>query len=305
MDAKINKLSDELYLITLLPPLSGFDDFIGAWLYKGKTTFIVDVGPSVTAEGLLNALHDINVHHLDYIFLTHIHIDHAGGIGDISARFPKTPIICHEAGISHLCDPSRLWEGTVKTLGDIGRAYGPIKPVPSNRLVGAGQFVSDTIVPIITPGHSPHHVSYQTEKYLFAGEAGGVYLSLPFQHEYLRPATPPRFFLDVTVRSIEKLIAANPEKICYGHFGIRDDAVEMLKMHKNQLFLWKKVIKDVMKHSEEKDLVESCMDRLLKKDQLLAGFFHMDAAVQERERGFLANSIKGFAGYLKTVADNP
>ena len=221
LDAKINPISNDLFLITLPPPIPGFDDFIGCWLYRENISFIIDPGPSVTSEALARALEELEVSRLDYIFLTHIHIDHAGGVGDIAAHFPESPIICHKAGIPHLVDPSRLWEGSVKTLGETAKAYGPIKPVSSNRFIQADQFKSDIIMPVFTPGHSAHHVSYLTEKYLFAGEAGGVFLSLDSGREYLRPATPPKFFLEISTDSIDALIDKNPMSICYAHHGIK------------------------------------------------------------------------------------
>lgn len=306
MDAKINeisKVSNNLYLITLNPPIPGFNNFIGVWLYKGKTTFIVDVGPSVTVDGLLKSLQDLKVKHLDFILLTHIHIDHAGGIGDITACFPKTPVICHKAGIDHLIDPSRLWEGAIMALGKTAEAYGEIKAVPFDRLVEANNFESNKVIPISTPGHSLHHISYQTPEYLFAGEAGGVFLSLPFRLEYLRPATPHRFFLDISIKSLDAMIMKKPNKICYGHFGIKDDAVKMLEIHRKQLLLWEEVISDEMKKSNGEKLLAACMKSLFKEDPLLAGFFQMDEATKERERGFLSNSIKGFVGHLNTVGN--
>ncbi|MBW1892565.1 MAG: MBL fold metallo-hydrolase, partial [Deltaproteobacteria bacterium] len=133
MDARITQFSNNLFLITLPPPIPGFNDFICVWLYKGSISFIVDVGPSVTVPDLIKALNDLDITCLDYIFLTHIHLDHAGGIGEIAEHFSLTPVICHAAAISHLVDPSKLVAGTIKTLGDTGRAYGPIKPVPKNR----------------------------------------------------------------------------------------------------------------------------------------------------------------------------
>ena len=117
--AIIKKVTPQLSLITLVPPIIGFEDFIGVWLYQGETTFIVDVGPSSTANALLDILAQHQIEDLDYILLTHIHLDHAGGIGTVTERFPKTPIVCHARGISHLADPTRLWEGTLKTLGSI------------------------------------------------------------------------------------------------------------------------------------------------------------------------------------------
>lgn len=297
MNTKINEISKNLYLITLTPPIPGFNNFIGVWLYKGNITFLVDVGPSVTANDLLKALQDIKVQHLDFILLTHIHIDHAGGLGDFITYFPKTPVICHKAGINHLIEPSRLWEGTMKTLGEIAKAYGKINPVPLDRFVEVNKF-NNSVLPLSTPGHSPHHISYQTQEYLFAGEAGGVCLSGPLGMEYLRPATPPRFFLDISIKSLDAMIAKRPNRICYGHFGIKNDAVKILEIHREQLLLWQRVIGDEMKKSGREELVAKCMKSLLKEDSLLAGFFQMDKSTQERERGFLSNSIKGFIGYL-------
>ncbi len=300
MDAKINPVSNDLFLITLPPPIPGFDNFIGCWLFKGNISFIIDPGPSASSEALARALEELKISRLDYIFLTHIHIDHAGGVGDIATRFSESPIICHKTGIPHLVDPSRLWEGSVKTLGETAKAYGPIKPVSSDRFIQADQFKSDILTPVFTPAHSPHHVSYMTEKYLFAGEAAGVFLSLDSGREYLRPATPPRFFLEITTDSIDALIEKNPLNICYGHHGIKENAVEMLNKHRNQLMLWEKIIKKEIKNNNN-GFLTPCFNRLLKEDLLLAGFSHMSQPVQKREQGFIINSIKGYEGYLRSI----
>jgi glyoxylase-like metal-dependent hydrolase (beta-lactamase superfamily II) len=128
--AKIKQISKNLYLISLTPLIRGFDNFISVWLYKGKNkTFIIDVGPSVTSTSLKIALKELEVKRLDYIFLTHIHLDHAGGIGDISSCYPETPVICHQAGMDHLVEPEFLVAQTIKALGETGRVYGSIQPV--------------------------------------------------------------------------------------------------------------------------------------------------------------------------------
>jgi hypothetical protein len=143
--------------------------------------------------------------------------------------------------------------------------------------------------------------------YLFAGEAGGVCLDISGNGFYLRPATPPRFFLETSIQSIDALIFRKPSMICYGHFSIKEDAVSLLKTHRDQLLLWEEIIKDEivnLQGTEGEDLFNGCLLRLLKQDPCLKDFFYMDEAVKERERGFLKNSIKGFTGYLQTVADN-
>lgn len=299
LNYKITRFSENLFLITLPPVEAGFENFIGTWLYKGDITFIVDVGSSSTSKALSIALDEAGIKHLDYIFLTHIHVDHAGAAGDIAGRFAGTPIICHNDGIPHLADPERLWKGTIKTLGNIAKAYGPIDPVPIDRLVAAQEFKHDSIVPVITPGHAIHHVSYIYKDYLFAGEAGGVYYSLPSGNFCMRPATPPKFFYELAYKSIDDLISRNPSIICYGHLSLEENAVNMLKMHQDQLALWKKVITGEVEKSLDDDLISRCAEVLLRKDPFLSGYFDMDYAVKKREMIFLTNSIKGFIGYIE------
>jgi glyoxylase-like metal-dependent hydrolase (beta-lactamase superfamily II) len=209
-------------------------------------------------------------------------------------------------GLSHLTEPSRLWEGTKKVLGSMAFEYGPIKPVAENRLLEASRFHNEFITPIFTPGHAAHHVSFQTEKYLFAGEAGGVHRSMPANRYYLRPATPPRFFLDVAVQSLDALIACRANTICYGHFGIQKDAATMLQAHRKQLLLWERLIKDEMDQHVNgigtQESIVACLTRLLKEDPLMATFDQLPPEVQERETNFLQNSISGYIGYLESVA---
>ena len=287
-------------MIPLNLPDAGFKEFISVWLYRGEITCLIDVGPSATVSDLLRAFDELKIHQLDFILLTHIHLDHAGAIGQMADAFPETPIICHPAARPHLIEPSRLWAGTKKVLGSMASAYGPIRPVAGNRLLEATGFQADSVIPIVTPGHAVHHVSYQTEKYLFVGEAAGVYVSLPHNRFYLRPATPPKFLLNTALQSVDSLIACRPNAICYAHFGIHEDAATMLKIHRNQLLRWEKLIKEEMNNCGPKDPINACMQRLLKEDPLMAAFGRLAPGVQEREIYFLRNSISGYLGYLES-----
>ena len=300
MNAKIQKIADDLFLVPLNLPAAGYNEFISVWLYRGQINCLIDVGPSTTAPELLRAFDELKINQLDYILLTHIHLDHAGAIGEIADAFPEAPIICHQAARSHLIEPSRLWAGTKKVLGSMALSYGPIKPVADSRLVDANDFKIESVLPLITPGHAVHHVSYQADKYLFVGEAAGVYVALPQNRFYLRPATPPRFFLNIALQSMDSLIACHPRIICYAHFGIHKDATTMLKLHRRQLLLWKNLIEDEKNHAGQRDPVDACMQRLLQEDPLMAAFDQLPPDVQERERYFLRNSIRGYLGYLSS-----
>ena len=299
MTYDIISFSDRLYLICLEPPLRGFGRFLGTWLYKGEYPFIVDPGPTVTSGLLMDALKALGVKRLSHILLTHIHIDHAGGIREISDHFKDAPIICHEEGIPHLVNPEKLYEGSVKTLGKTAQIYGPIFPVPENRFIAAQNFSHPGITPVITPGHAAHHVSYMARGYLFAGEAGGVSLPIEDGGFYMRPATPPRFFMETYVKSIDALIQMNPEAICYGHFGLRENGRAMLEKNRSQLFLWQEEIAKALKeHGEKSGRYETITRILLGADPNLEGFHRLDEAKREREKGFIKNSIMGFEGYL-------
>ncbi len=296
----IQQFQDDLYLISLPIPLNGFDGFIGAWLFIGEPVTLVDVGPTVSAPHLLAALSHIGEVSPELVLLTHIHIDHAGGIGVISDAFPGATVVCHPKGVRHLIDPEKLWQGSVKTLGDIAKAYEPIVAVNADQVVACDEFSHPHVESMETPGHAAHHVSYLIGDLLFAGEAGGVHLPMPGSSFYLRPATPPIFFMETTLESIDRLIARSPKKICYGHIGKRDDAVKMLMAHRGQLLHWFEMIRPVYQKGVEDDaVIQSCVDLVLAKDPLLSGFSDLPPAVQQRERTFIANSIRGYQGYLK------
>lgn len=307
MAAIVHHLAPHLFLIVLTPPINGFQDFIGAWLVVGPdAVYIVDVGPAATADQLVEAIAALGVHRLDYICLTHIHIDHAGAVGHLARHFPGTPVVCHPKGTPHLLDPERLWQGTLKTLGETGRAYGPMLPVEASRIATEPQLASAPFRLIDTPGHSAHHYAIATDDYLFAGEAGGVFLPLPSGDCYLRPATPPQFFLETSLSSIDRLMAIRPEALCYGHFGMCRDGMTMLVKHREQLLFWKKTLAPEAAGGsmDAGDDADRWVDLLLAKDPLLRGYSQLPPEVQVRERGFLRNSVKGFAGYLTGLAGN-
>jgi glyoxylase-like metal-dependent hydrolase (beta-lactamase superfamily II) len=295
----ILELRSDLYRIPLPVALDGFDDFISAWIYTGGPVAVVDVGPMSGAPHLLRALAEIGVRKLDLILLTHIHIDHAGGAGAMSRAFPRTPVVCHPQGAPHLIDPQRLWEGSLKTLGHVARAYGPMEPLPAARVLSADRLESAEVTAVETAGHAAHHYSYLVDDLLFAGEAGGVCIANEAGEIYMRPATPPRLFLETYLESIDRLIALTPQTICYGHIGWQTEAVNRLKRHRDQLLLWRDLLSLLHATGDKMEKVlDQCRQRVLTEDPLLAGFHDFPTDVQHREEGFLINSIKGYWGYL-------
>ena len=284
--------------LNLPQKIPGWENFIGSWLVLDGPTLLVDVGPSASVEYLAEQLSRMGITAIDYVFLTHIHIDHAGGLGTFLRRYPQAKAVVPAKAIPHLVDPTRLWEGSLKTLGDKALAYGPIEPVPADRLLPDNAFSLEGLTILETPGHAPFHVSFVYDDLLFCGESAGIFI--PFGDDfYLRPPTPPRFFFETTLASVEKMLALENRAIFYGHGGSHPESRRMLKAYREQLFLWKEVIAQSL--AERSDASpEEVIERLLLKDPFLRCFPKMDPSVQERERYFMGNSIAGFVGYLQS-----
>jgi len=287
-------------LIEIKQDRPGFDRFIGSWLCPFDKTVVVDVGPSRSLPKLMDALTARGIHRVDYVLLTHIHMDHAGGLAEFLDHFPMARAVCHGKAIPHLVDPSKLWLGSQKTLGDLAEAYGPIAPVKRDRLIPHTEAQAEGIDLLETPGHAVHHLSFIVRGNLFAGEAGGIYVRGE-GWEYLRPATPPVFFLKQFLESIDRLLNARDLTMCYAHFGRADSSHHMLKRERAQLLFWQETVREEMAKGDPL-LMERCMAKLLAEDPELSAFEAMSSADQDRERFFMGNSIKGYLGFLQ---ENP
>ena len=287
----------DIKLIEIKLDSPGFKGFLGSWACKGHMNFLVDVGPANTSGYLINALESFGLDRVDYIFLTHIHIDHAGALADIMEHYPMAKVICHEKGIRFLVDPSKLWVGSLSVLGDTARIFGEPKPVKEENLVPHTRFELPQFMVIETPGHAPHHLSFSYEGRLFAGEAAGNYFLINHR-EYLRPATPVRFFFDVFLGSLDRLLALDNQTICYAHFGAAENSHRLLKKFREQLFRWKELIYNQMLNGDE-NLVDRCLQALLDNDPEIRAFKKLGSDFRKREKTFLINSINGFIGYFR------
>ena len=285
-------------LIEIRQDMPGFNPFFGSWVCRDDLTLIIDVGPANSAGRLVKSLALLDLDRVDYILITHIHIDHAGALAVLLDQYPMAKALCHAGAINHLVNPSKLWAGSRKVLGDIAEIYGPPLPVLGERLIPHTEADIKDLKVIETPGHALHHLSYSYQGRLFAGEAAGNYLKCGGL-EYLRPATPPRFFLDVFLESLDALMALNDQAIRYAHFGEAQSSHEMLNIFRDQLLRWEAIIgESVRQGGESQDIIKRCVDLLLEKDPNLAAFHKMDPDVQDRERFFMTNGIRGFVEYF-------
>ena len=162
------------------------------YFLKDKSPVIIEPGPAAVIPAVQKALADLALNNPGYIIPTHIHLDHAGGLGRMLQLFPQSMGVVNSRAVEHVVDPSRLIRSTKMAFGDdFETVYGKILPVPQSRLRIVAD--NDSIVVgsrellfIHTPGHAPHHIAiFDTKtKGLFCGEALGLIYS-PVRRHYL------------------------------------------------------------------------------------------------------------------------
>jgi glyoxylase-like metal-dependent hydrolase (beta-lactamase superfamily II) len=227
--------------------LGGWERVTAGYLIEGPAPVLVETGSQTSVPVLLAALGQIGVGpaELAGVAVTHIHLDHAGGVGDVARAFPSATVYVHEKGAGHLADPTRLIDSAARVYGPLlDSLYGRIDPTPPERLhvlddgeeiqVGPGR----ALVAVDSPGHAKHHVGLHDSLsgVLFAGDAVGV--KLP-DGGVLRPSTPPPDFdLDQAITSLGKFAARRPSGIALAHYGLLEQPEELLAEAEETLRLW-------------------------------------------------------------------
>lgn len=188
---------------------------------------LVDSGTSRAKDRILQALLGLGFSptQVKWIFLTHVHLDHAGGAGALLQELPQATVVVHPRGAKHLVDPHKLVISTKNATGPRFRFYGEAVPIPETRVYAASDretfpLGSLEIQAIDTPGHAPHHLCFSipNEKLLFTGDAVGLYLN----GRLLPTTVPPSFDLDTSLSTLEKLEALSPKLLLFTHFGPGD-----------------------------------------------------------------------------------
>lgn len=199
---------------------------------QGKAA-LVDTGTSSSVGGVMEILRKKGISPADvaYVFLTHIHLDHAGGAGEFMHRFPNAKLVVHPRGARHMADPARLVASATEVYGEaeFKRIYGTIRPVDANRIIKAPDgfsldFYGRPLFFLDTPGHARHHYCIfdeQSESF-FTGDTLGIsYREFDVDGmEFVFPTTTPVQFDPVAAHaSLDRIMSYNPSYAFLTHYG--------------------------------------------------------------------------------------
>ncbi|MBO8181916.1 MAG: MBL fold metallo-hydrolase [Archaeoglobus sp.] len=212
--------------------LAGIREFLSCFLIVDEKVVLSDPGPPCIAEEVLNSVKEI-ADNVDFIALSHIHVDHAGASYILAEEFDAR-ILVHPKAAKHLINPEKLWKSSLQALGDVADIYGKPEPVDKERVIPIedGQTIElgeDRIKAVYTPGHAVHHISYFVEgdSLLLSGESIGMLLK-----GKIIPTSPiPPLTIDDVFNTFKKIERLSPKKIGFCHFGFSelDDLMEKVK----------------------------------------------------------------------------
>jgi glyoxylase-like metal-dependent hydrolase (beta-lactamase superfamily II) len=201
-------------------------------IQDGRAAF-VDTGPSSGVPQLLSALDRLDVapEQVDYVLLTHVHLDHAGGAGVLMQSLPNARAVIHPRGARHMIDPTKLIAGSLEVYGEekFYELYGEILPIPEERVLIADDGLKVSLPGrefelIHTPGHALHHYSVidRGAQVIFPGDNFGISLREldTRKGEFIYPTTTPvHFDPEAMHATIHRLMSYKPQAMYLTHFG--------------------------------------------------------------------------------------
>lgn len=227
--------------------MGGYEGITSSYVIRGSRPCLIETGTARSAGVVIAGLGELGIgaDDLSTIVVTHIHLDHAGGVGDIAEAFPQAQIVVHERGARHLADPSRLLASAHRVFGvDMDRLFGDLRAVPAERLVTLGDTgtidLGDgrRLDAFHNPGHASHHVGLLDSHTgdLYTGDAAGVYVP---ETTDVRPSTPPPDFdLDLTLSSLARMREAGAARLLFSHFGPVTEVDDTLERSEVELRYW-------------------------------------------------------------------
>jgi glyoxylase-like metal-dependent hydrolase (beta-lactamase superfamily II) len=292
--------------------MAGRERYTAAYLLHADEPTLVETGPGTSVGPVDRALRDLGIEPdaLAHVVVTHIHLDHAGGVGGLATRYPRSTIWVHQRGARHLADPTRLVASATRVYGEerMTSLFGPVRPVPADRLRvlddGAELRIGGrSLRAIDTPGHANHHLALVDSEtgVVFTGDALGIHVpDLPI----LRPATPPPDFdLDRAVASIERIRGAARSTLLFAHFGPIGEVDRTCDLAVRRLREWTDAVRGAMRTTADLDEIVEVLSREAARDVATGAESQLDLDRLETLASIRMNAA-GIVRYLSRMGSH-
>jgi len=299
--------------------ITAIDTFFGgrrrataAYLLDADEPAIVETGPATSYEPVVAGLERLGIGRTDlaHVVVTHIHLDHAGGVWRIAKRFPNATVWVHERGARHLADPTRLLASVTSIYGaeTMASLFGPVEPVAAQRIraLGDGDRIElgrRHLETVSTPGHAKHHVALvdSATGAVFTGDALGIH---PPDARVLRPATPPPDYdLELAIASIDRIRErARGAMLLFSHFGPVEEVERICDLAVERFRAWTDAVGEALERTEDLDEIVRVLQEVARADAQTGAEAKLDLQAMETLSSIRMNAM-GILGHWSRVRE--
>ncbi|MDC2966834.1 MBL fold metallo-hydrolase [Acidimicrobiaceae bacterium] len=244
MNTDVTKFDDKIYQIDV--HMEGKPQRMSCYFIDTSDPILIEVGPSNSFPYLISAIESLGIKDIKRTAITHLHLDHVGGIGHLNEKYKENFVYVHELGLKHLPNPERLWKAVsdVYTEEWLKKNWGEIKPIPLENIKklndGADIKIDKNRIlkALYSPGHAKHHYSFYDEisGTIFMGDT----LGLIYPHgNFVQPnLPPPDFDKEVLFNTLEHIEKLELKQVAIAHFGIHTNPYQLINNAKESIDLW-------------------------------------------------------------------
>ena len=257
MKQDVTKFHNHIYQIDVF--MENKPGRMSCYYIDSSNPILIEVGPSNSFPYLISSLESLGINEVNRSAMTHLHLDHIGGIGHLVEKYEKHFVYIHELGLKHLPNPEKLWKAVsdIYTEKWLIENWGEIKPTPIEKIktLNDNEFIdlgnNRKLKAYHDPGHAKHHYSFydETSKTLFIGDT----LGLIYPHgNFVQPnLPPPDFDKELLFNTLEKFENLELNNLALAHFGIHNNPYELITNAKESIELWIKFIENLPETSNQ------------------------------------------------------
>jgi len=285
------------------------------YLIRGEVNILIETGAAPSNGNINSAFIELGIkpEQIDFIFITHVHLDHAGGAGLLMSQCPNAKLLLHKRAKVHMADPAKLITGARTVYGGkFDSLFAPVLPVPEERIqvmedgekldLGNGRVIEF----YDTPGHAFHHLVLHdpVSRGIFSGDSAGIFFQQLFiDHgiSFCLPVTAPTQFVpEIMNQTLSRLIDLNPERLYFTHFGMAESAIDLLQQSRERtLFFGEECIEQFQKERSPEKLFSFIQNKLnddLKKQGISGDYPEKTALDQD-----IKLNIQGIIAYVERM----